>query len=535
MTTITVALGTSTPTSMTVVATSTSTSPAGEGAASRRPSRPAAIRPCSTATRSPCSGPSASIGGHAPATASGGRGSASSSGAPRLVLRRRLVAADARAHHVRLLALRDLLAHPLPGPVEPVRASRPPARRGLRSASGRGQLGERRDLEVAEHGHRDGARDRGRGHHQHVRRRVPAFARSASRCSTPKRCCSSTTTRPEVGEVPPAPRSARGCRRRCRRRRRRCRAAPPGGPPPACEPVSSATRVPSSAPPSMPPARPGRPEHGADRAVVLLGQHLGGREQRRLAAGVDHLEHARSATRVLPEPTSPWSSRCIGCGRRGRRGSAAPTACWPCGQRERQPRRRTRPAARRPPARGLAAPAARGGAPALGQHQPGAQRPRRTAAAAAPRPPRPRVAAGGSAERLASASRPRSARTAAGSGSGTSPAIAGRARWRRWIVPGLDAVGRRVDREERPVAGGRASASPPRRPRRRALVRVGQLPPVAEGADLAGEQPGGRRAAGRACQSATCLACEEGERQLGPSVDDRDLEPVGQPPRLRSW
>ena len=32
------------------------------------------------------------------------------------------------------------------------------------------QLGERRGLQVAEDGHRDGARDRGRGHHQHVRR-----------------------------------------------------------------------------------------------------------------------------------------------------------------------------------------------------------------------------------------------------------------------------------------------------------------------------------------------------------------------------
>ena len=31
--------------------------------------------------------------------------------------------------------------------------------------------------------------------------------------------------------------------------------------------------------------------HLGDRAVVLLGEHLGGREHRRLAAGVDHGEH----------------------------------------------------------------------------------------------------------------------------------------------------------------------------------------------------------------------------------------------------
>ena len=32
-------------------------------------------------------------------------------------------------------------------------------------------------------------------------------------------------------------------------------------------------------------------EHRGDRAVVLLGQHLGGRQQGRLAAGVDDLQH----------------------------------------------------------------------------------------------------------------------------------------------------------------------------------------------------------------------------------------------------
>ena len=58
MTTMAVALATSTPTSMTVVATSTSTSPA----ANRRITSSLSsggIRPCSTSTRSPASGPSA--------------------------------------------------------------------------------------------------------------------------------------------------------------------------------------------------------------------------------------------------------------------------------------------------------------------------------------------------------------------------------------------------------------------------------------------------------------------------------------------
>ena len=40
----------------------------------------------------------------------------------------------------------------------------------------------------------------------------------------------------------------------------------------------------------MPPCAE-RPEQVAQRARVLGGEHLGGREQRGLAAGVDHLQH----------------------------------------------------------------------------------------------------------------------------------------------------------------------------------------------------------------------------------------------------
>jgi len=43
--------------------------------------------------------------------------------------------------------------------------------RGDRRAAGR-QLRQRGDLQVAEHGHRHRARDRRRGHHQHVRPRA---------------------------------------------------------------------------------------------------------------------------------------------------------------------------------------------------------------------------------------------------------------------------------------------------------------------------------------------------------------------------
>ena len=38
---------------------------------------------------------------------------------------------------------------------------------------------------------------------------------------------------------------------------------------------------------------------------------------------------ARSATTVLPEPTSPWSSRCIGCPAARSARISSPTARWP--------------------------------------------------------------------------------------------------------------------------------------------------------------------------------------------------------------
>jgi hypothetical protein len=47
---------------------------------------------------------------------------------------------------------------------------------------------------------------------------------------------------------------------------------------------------------------PDRPEQPADAAVVLRGQHLGRGEQRRLAAGVDDLQHAAQRAQRLAGP-----------------------------------------------------------------------------------------------------------------------------------------------------------------------------------------------------------------------------------------
>ena len=238
------------------------------------------IRPCRTSTRSPASGPAASCGATSSTATSGAppcprcptrvlveavRGVVgahvedSSSPRPHVAL---VVAADPRADHVHLVPGRDLLAHPLPGPVQVARLlpGGDDVRRDRRPA-GR-QLGQRGHLEVAEHGHRDRARDRRGRHHQHVRRRDPPWP-PAPRAAR-RRTGAARRRRPARGRrTGPAPRAARGCRRRCPPRRSRPAAAPGAWPRHPGEPVSSATRVPASAPPSIP-----RSASGPSRACI---------------------------------------------------------------------------------------------------------------------------------------------------------------------------------------------------------------------------------------------------------------------------
>ena len=81
----------------------------------------------------------------------------------------RRLAADSRADHVRLPSGLDLLADPMPRPLEEARTLEGGHHMaGDRRTAGR-ELGQRRDLEVTEDRHRDRPRDRRRGHHQHVR------------------------------------------------------------------------------------------------------------------------------------------------------------------------------------------------------------------------------------------------------------------------------------------------------------------------------------------------------------------------------
>ena len=58
----------------------------------------------------------------------------------------------------------------------------------------------------------------------------------------------------------------------------------------------------------------GRGRERRDGGEMLPRQDFGRRHQRRLTAGLDDVAAASSATTVLPEPTSPCSSRNMRCG-----------------------------------------------------------------------------------------------------------------------------------------------------------------------------------------------------------------------------
>ena len=177
--TITVALGTSTPTSITVVATSTSRPPERNRAMAFSFS-PGVTRPCSSPSREP-------------RQLAGLQALEGLLGRPHLEL---LALVDERADDVGLAPLGHLLAHlgphrparrprPAPTPVDdracdPAAARRAPTRRGRRRPSWPRCAGSGVAVMTSTSGTASPA----------------LLSRSAARCSTPKRCCSSITTTP---------------------------------------------------------------------------------------------------------------------------------------------------------------------------------------------------------------------------------------------------------------------------------------------------------------------------------------------------
>jgi len=153
------------------------------------------------------------------------------------------------------------------------------------------------------------------------------LARRASRCSTPKRCCSSTTTRPSSANctcswirawVPTTmPASPEAARSRLLRRS-------------AADwlPVSSASRLPSLAPPSMPASASGPSIALIDRWSWTASTSVGANSAAWPPPSMT-LSIASNATTVLPEPTSPCSSRCIGRVRPRSCVISSSTCCWP--------------------------------------------------------------------------------------------------------------------------------------------------------------------------------------------------------------
>jgi hypothetical protein len=94
-------------------------------------------------------------------------------------------------------------------------------------------------------------------------------------------------------------------------------------------------------------------------AVVLLGKDFGRRHERDLPSRFDRLQRGSAATIVLPLPTSPCSSRCIGIVRFKSWLISAPDTLLRAGEREGNPRSEARRSARPVPVRTGARRAAR--------------------------------------------------------------------------------------------------------------------------------------------------------------------------------
>ena len=149
-----------------------------------------------------------------------------------VVLHRRL-GVDRGAHDERLVALADLLGDPVPDAREPRRLLGERRDEGLDAGASLGHRADRRDVEVAEHRHRDGARDRRRGEHERVRRRRPS--RAATRAARRRTGAARRRRRARGRRTWWCRSAARACRRRCAPGRMRSAARPCDARPPAAD------------------------------------------------------------------------------------------------------------------------------------------------------------------------------------------------------------------------------------------------------------------------------------------------------------
>ena len=230
-----------------------------------------------------------------------------------------------------------------------------------------------------------------------------------------------------------------------------------------------------------------------------------------IAQSADHWIPPRTSGRArqpdevvasIREPTSPWSSRCIGCSVARSSKISLETFCWPS---VRVKGSRASKASSSPSGRGAAG---HGGQLACrraggGPGRPGGRTPRPTSGGRGrPRRP-PWCAAGGSSAGPRGAGRGRGPRAAR-------PAAGRRPRWplgsdrvdRLGDLPGLQLRGGRIDRDQGSGPGSLSTAaSSAVRRRSSSYVGVGELQLAVEDGHLAGEHRAACRAAG------PCAAC----------------------------
>ena len=160
------------------------------------------------------------------------------------------------------------------------------------------QLAQRRYIHVAERRNRQRSRDRRRRHRQHIG--IHPFAPQDAALIHPEAVLLVRDDQSQTGGNTHPPESAHACRRShrsCPSARRR--AHPAAGGPSSCR---------SAGPPEC---RKGS-NKPLQRALMLLGQNLRRHHQRALASLPSQTRTApTAATTVLPEPTSPCSSRFI--------------------------------------------------------------------------------------------------------------------------------------------------------------------------------------------------------------------------------
>ena len=150
---------------------------------------------------------------------------------------------------------------------------------------------------------------------------APCVSARPARCSTPKRCCSSTTAT-AAGRTRRRARAARACRRRSTR--------------PPSEPLQAHAPLGGGLARDQLDRDAERLEQRPQRGGMLLGERLRRRHQRALATGLDRTHQRVGRDDRLARADVAEQQPRIGRARRRSRSSSRITRRCPIGERERQ-------------------------------------------------------------------------------------------------------------------------------------------------------------------------------------------------------